>query len=99
MGFEIGHKKMGGRAKGIPNRTTSDFRAILGDFIYKQVKSLPDIFASIKSPEKRLELLIKLMPYVIPKTQDISLENLPEYKLNAILDILTNESKGKTEGH
>ena len=45
MGFEIGHKKMGGRAKGIPNRTTSDFRAILGGFIYKQVESLPEVLA------------------------------------------------------
>jgi len=92
MGFEIGHKKMGGRAKGIPNRTTSDFRAILGGFIYKQVESLPEVFSSIKSPEKRLELIIKLLPFVVPKMQDFSLENLSENKLNSILQILTDET-------
>jgi hypothetical protein len=92
MGFEIGHKKMGGRAKGIPNRTTSDFRAILGDFIYKQAESMPEVFSSIKSPEKRLELIIKLLPFVIPKVQDFSLENLSDNKLNSILEILNNET-------
>jgi len=92
MGFEIGHKKMGGRAKGIPNRTTSDFRVILGDFIYKQAESLPEVFSSIKSPEKRLELIIKLLPFVVPKVQDFSLENLSDNKLNSILEILTNET-------
>jgi len=92
MGFEIGHKKMGGRAKGIPNRTTSDFRAILGDFIYKEAESLPEVFSSIKSPEKRLELIIKLLPFVVPKMQDFSLENLSENKLNSILQILTDET-------
>jgi len=92
MGFEIGHKKIGGRAKGIPNRTTSDLRAILGDFIYKQAESLPEVFSSIKSPEKRLELIIKLLPFVVPKMQDFSLENLSENKLNSILQILTDET-------
>ena len=92
MGFEIGHKKMGGRAKGIPNRTTSDFRAILGDFIYGQAELLPEVFGSIKSPEKRLELIIKLLPFVVPKMQDFSLENLSENKLNSILQILTDET-------
>ena len=92
MGFQNGHKKMGGRAKGIPNRTTSDFRAILGEFIYKQAESLPEAFSSIKSPEKRLELIIKLLPFVIPKVQDFSLENLSDNKLNSILEILTDET-------
>jgi hypothetical protein len=92
MGFEIGHKKVGGRMKGIPNRTTSDFRAILGDFIYKQAESLPEVFSSIKSPEKRLDLIIKLLPFVVPKMQDFSLENLTDNKLNSILQILADET-------
>ncbi len=92
MGFQNGHKKMGGRAKGIPNRTTSDFRAILGDFIFGQVELLPEVFGSIQSPEKRLELIIKLLPFVVPKMQDFSLENLSENKLNSILQILTDET-------
>jgi|LauGreDrversion4_2_1035121.scaffolds.fasta_scaffold21242_6 hypothetical protein len=97
MGFEIGHKKMGGRAKGIPNRTTSDFRSILGDFIYKQAETLPEVFSSIKSPEKRLDLVIKLLPFVVPKVQDFSLEKLPDHKLSAILEILSDESERKID--
>jgi hypothetical protein len=89
MAFKVGQTKQGGRAKGVPNRTTSEFRAILGVFIFNQLNTLPEAFRSIKSPERRLELIIKLLPYVVPKMHDLSLENLSEDKLSAILEILT----------
>jgi hypothetical protein len=44
MAFKIGQTKLGGRAKGVPNRTTSEFRAILGDFIFNQLNTLPEVF-------------------------------------------------------
>jgi hypothetical protein len=92
MSFENGHLKVGGRQKGVPNRATKAFRDFLGAFLLEEMEFLPANFKAIKSPEKKLELLIKLLPYIVPKMQDLSLENLPDNKLTAILEILSNES-------
>ena len=89
--------KVGGRQKGVPNRSTKVFRDLLGAFIYEEMELLPDNIKAIKSPEKRLELFIKLLPFVVPKMQDLSLENLPDNKLMAILEILTDESEREVE--
>jgi hypothetical protein len=93
MGFQNGHQKKGGRDKGKPNRITQELRAILEDFFINELSTVQSRFEVIKSPEKRLELTIKLLPFVLPKMQELNLENLPEDKLSAILEILTDESE------
>ena len=97
MSFENGHIKVGGRQKGVPNRATKEFRDRIGAFLYNELEVLPENFRAIKSPEKKLDILIKLLPFVVPKIQDLSLENLPDNKLSAILEILTDESERKIE--
>ena len=93
VAFTKGHSKIGGRAKGVPNRSTSDFRAILRDVLEKELQELGSNLSAIKSPERRLELTFKLLPYILPKVQEISLELLPENKLNIILESLRNDEK------
>jgi hypothetical protein len=36
MPFEQGHKKKGGRTKGIPNRLTKEMRSVLKDIVYNE---------------------------------------------------------------
>ncbi len=92
MGFQSGHSKLGGRDKGVPNRITHELRAILGSFFLTELNMIQAHFEAVKSPERRLELMIKLLPFVVPKMQDFSFESLSEDKLSAILKILTDES-------
>jgi hypothetical protein len=91
MAFTKGHSKIGGRRKGMPNRCTSDFKAILRQAVEDELLSLSTTFKAVKSPERRLELFIKLLPFVIPKAQEVSLELLPNHKLDNILECLSND--------
>jgi hypothetical protein len=92
MGFEKGHEKIGGRVAGTPNQTSRELRSILRSFIFNELETLPESFKTIKSAEKRLEILVKLLPYVIPKAQEFSLDMLSDSKLDLILEVIKNEA-------
>ena len=61
-------KKYGGRQKGTPNRMTKELRSILKDILYQELEERLDVL----EPKTRIELLIKMMPFVLPKTNGIS---------------------------
>ena len=58
--------KFGGRTKGTPNRLTKEVRSILKEVLYDEISQLNKHFEELE-PKVRIELLIKLMPYVCPK--------------------------------
>ena len=63
--------KYGGRQKGTPNRMTKELRSILKDMMYQEIEIIQDHLDQL-SPKERIEILIKLMPFVLPKTTSIS---------------------------
>ena len=71
--------KYGGRQKGTPNRMTKKLRVLLKDIIYQELEEVQERF-SLLEPKQRIELIIKLMPYVLPKVNSIS------HKTNEPLD-------------
>ena len=64
-------KKYGGRQKGTPNRMTKELRSILKDILYQELEEIEERL-DILEPKTRIELLIKMMPFVLPKTNAIS---------------------------
>lgn len=78
MAFEDGHLKVGGRVKGVPNKNTIELRQLLREALSIELQNLPEYLSEVKSSEKRLELIIKLMPYVFPKMQTIDLVEAKE---------------------
>ena len=64
-------KKYGGREKGTPNKLTKEIRTVLKDLIYKELGEIQEHLNSLES-KQRLELVIKLIPYVLPKVDIIS---------------------------
>ncbi len=63
--------KTGGRAPGTPNRLTREIRETLKALIDRELDQLPALIESLP-PDKRLELLIKLLPYVLPRVETVS---------------------------
>lgn len=59
-------KKFGGREAGTPNRLTKELRAALKNIIHQEIELLPYHFEKLE-PRDRLELLIKMLPYALPK--------------------------------
>jgi hypothetical protein len=64
-------KKHGGREKGTPNKLTKELRYLLKDLIYNELESLDEKLEELE-PKERIELIIKLLPYTLPKLQNIS---------------------------
>ena len=64
-------KKFGGRQKGTPNKLTKELRSVLKDVLYEEIDRLPERLNELETKE-RLELVIKLMPFVFPKVQSVS---------------------------
>ena len=64
-------KKFGGRQKGTPNKLTKELRSVLKDVLYEEIERLPERLDELDTKD-RLELLVKLMPFVFPKVQSVS---------------------------
>ena len=58
--------KYGGRQKGTPNRITKELRTLLKDILYQELEQVQERLELLE-PKERIELLIKLMPYALPK--------------------------------
>ena len=63
--------KYGGRQKGTPNRITKELRSVLKDVLYEEIEALQERLDTL-NPKERVELLIKLMPYALPKVTSVS---------------------------
>lgn len=72
-------KKYGGREKGTPNKLTKELRSVLKEVIYNELDNIEERLDQLE-PKQRLELVVKLMPYVFPKMESAS------HKINEPLD-------------
>ena len=64
-------KKYGGRKKGTPNKMTKELRSVLKEVLYSELENIEERFDQLE-PKQRIELMIKLMPYVFPKLESIT---------------------------
>ena len=71
MAFKEGHDKVGGRSKGTPNRLTKEFRILLKEILYREVEMIPEYLKTLE-PKDKLEVIIKLLNYAVPKVQAIN---------------------------
>lgn len=61
--------KTGGRQAGTPNRTTADIRQKLKAVLEAELDQLPALLEGM-SPDQRLNIVLKLCPYVLPKAPE-----------------------------
>lgn len=66
-------KKFGGRAKNTPNRTTAQSKAIVQKVINSELDNLEVLLSKLPAKD-RVNALIKLLPFVIPKQSEISID-------------------------
>ena len=69
MKFEKGHKKVGGKQSGTPNKATKDIKEAYRQLIERNLDNLTGWLETIaaKDPEKAIRILNDLSEYVIPK--------------------------------
>lgn len=63
--------KTGGRKAGTPNKVTKELRETLKSIIGKELDTIPATLDKL-TPKDRLEVVLKLMPYCMPKLETIN---------------------------
>lgn len=66
-------KKFGGRSKGTPNRSTAETKELLKTILGKELDKLGVMLEQLE-PMERVNALSKLLPYILPKQQETSIE-------------------------
>lgn len=89
-----GMPKTGGRQKGTPNKVTASVKGWLSCLIDKNRKQIERDLKAVE-PMERLQMIEKLMQYVVPKQQAIkaavSFDNMTDEELKALVGELTKE--------
>jgi hypothetical protein len=60
--------KTGGREAGTPNKLTRELRTALKNILHQEIELLQEHFNKLETKD-RLELLVKLLPYALPKVE------------------------------
>ena len=81
-----------GRVPGVPNKTTAEMKEIINSIVGGQLGNVTATLDSLREtdPDKYLNMLVKLMEFVVPKKRDItsddeSLKNLIIPQINYIV--------------
>jgi hypothetical protein len=69
MAFAKGHKKLGGKKKGTPNKATSDIKVAYKNLIENNLDNISLWLEEVanKNPDRALSILIDLSEFVLPK--------------------------------
>lgn len=62
-----------GRKKGVPNKATSDVKDAIKTIIDAEFEQLDTYLVQLTAKE-RLDFLAKLLPYVLPKQSEVTLD-------------------------
>ena len=97
MARKIGSPKVGGRAKGVPNKLTLELRERIKLFLEDNFSLVERDFQTLE-PEKRIALFERYLKFVLPQLQSaeigLSLEKMSENQLDQIINrILTSNDK------
>lgn len=94
-----GKGRLGGRQKGTPNKVASSVKEWLSTLIDKNRRQIEHDLKAL-DPRERLQMLEKLMQYVIPKQQAVSnsieIEQLTDEQLDEVIVELTNNINNDT---
>lgn len=83
-------KKFGGRTKGTPNRTTAETKELLQNIVGKELDKLGLMLSKLE-PIERVNAISKLLPYILPKQQEMNIEVKqilsPEERIQRIIEL------------
>ncbi|WCM42701.1 hypothetical protein MG290_03205 [Flavobacterium sp. CBA20B-1] len=85
-------KKTGGRVKGTPNRITTETKNIIQNIVSNELQNLPKMLNELK-PHERIEIMIKLLVYVLPKQNQLGFGENTEQKTITIIDLGSGETE------
>ena len=95
-----GKGRLGGRQKGTPNKITASVKEWLSTLIDKNRRQIEKDIKQLE-PKERLQMLEKLMQYVVPKQQAVSatveIDKLSDEQLDRMIYEITKEVDDESE--
>ena len=83
--------KTGGRKANTPNKVNAQSKEVLKNIVNREVLKIPDLLDKLK-PKDRLEIILKLIGYVVPKQTKIELEtDLPDRFTPVVVNMVIAE--------
>lgn len=70
MQFKKENKISKGRPKGAINKTTSETKEIIKNLVSNEVEKISELLEQL-TPKERIDALIRLLPYIIPRQSEI----------------------------
>jgi len=91
MAAKKGHKKVGGRVSGTPNRTTAQAKLLLEQIMYGQLDNIHEALNELKAKDngRYLDACSRMLTYVLPKKADITSDDKPIQQMPTVV-IKTN---------
>jgi hypothetical protein len=86
-----------GRPAGKPNKVTYDMREALRTILEAEIKTLPGLLKKM-NPEKRADVLAKLLQYVAPKMQNVEMQTEFDKMSDEQLDYIIEKLKSGNYG-
>lgn len=87
-GFK-GIRNVNGRPKGAVNKTTAETKEIIQKIVSNELDKITDLLEKLE-PKERIDAVIKLLPYIVPKQSEVSITD-PEPPKKLIIRIKRNE--------
>ena len=78
-----------GRPKGAVNKTTAETKELIQKIVSNELDSITDLLEKLE-PKERIDAVIKLLPYIMPKQSEVSITD-PEPPKKLIIKINRNE--------
>lgn len=79
-------QKTGGRKAGTPNKVSGELRSKLKEILSTEIDRLPDLLDSLE-PQKRAEVIARLLPLVIPRQLQADLGDGEEQEITVTLNL------------
>lgn len=73
-----GRGRLGGRAKGTPNKATAEIRENIRRFVEENYETFSEDWKEIQDKEKKCKIFIDLMKFVVPALSSIELNDKEE---------------------
>lgn len=93
-GFK-GTRNINGRPRGAVNKTTAETKELLQKIISNELDNIEQLLNKL-DPKERLDAVIKLLPYIIPKQTEIIIEP-KENKHEPLTITLINENENHNQ--
>lgn len=102
MAFKAGHKKIAGRAKGTPNKSSLPIEELCAKWECSPVEVLIKLTMDEKEPDRQLAAAKELCQYLYPKRKAVEITTQGYFrreikKLDGTVDVYTNEPNGEEE--